>query len=96
MCLNVFALAVTLRVCEVFPFFKIVVDDLLFLRFHHDSHTEFTRFVASASSHSWFSEVHDIECIIDAFSTSFSFEVEPLLMASCVGVNLHVEIISVL
>jgi hypothetical protein len=96
MCLNVFTLAVALRVCEIFPFFKIIIDDLLFLRFYHDSHSILSRFIASASSYSRFSEVHDIEGIVDTFSTSFGFKVEPLLMTSCVCVNLHVEIISVL
>jgi len=46
-------------------------------------------FVASAACDTWFGEVVDIESIFRTWLATFDPEVEPLLVPSGVGINLH-------
>lgn len=96
MCFYVLALAVAFLVGQIFPLFEVVIDDLLLFGLDHDPHAYLPLLVASPSGDSRLGEVHDIEGIVDAFLATFGLKVEPLLMASGIGVYLHVEVVSIL
>ena len=60
-----------------------------------DPHLVFVRFVTPASSYTWLGKVHYFECVFLVFLPSLHSEVEPLLVASCVRVDLHEQIVCV-
>ena len=47
--------------------------------------------VTRSASDAWLGEVHDLEHVLAVFLCVAHSEVEPLLMAACVGVDLHVK-----
>ena len=96
MSFDVLALAVTFLVGQIFPLFEVVINDLLLFGLDHEPHAYLPLLVASPAGDSRLGEVHDIEGIVDALLATFGFKVEPLLVASGIGVYLHVEVVGIL
>ena len=46
-----------------------------------------------ASLYPWLCEVHDVKSILAVFTSIFDTEIEPLLVAFRIGVDLHVHVI---
>ena len=84
-------LTLTVFIGDVVPFLS-----LFFLGLHHDSHHVVALLIASSSSNAGFREVHDIEGVLFAFNSTFGLEIEPLLMASGVCINLHEQVVTIL
>lgn len=64
-------------------------------RLNQNSLVEVLSLIPFATSHSRFSEVHDVECVCCALYTPSCPEIEPLLVASCVCIHLHVEVVHI-
>lgn len=87
-CFNIFALIC--GISYIIPFFKIIKHDLFLFRSNHNSHIMFAHFISSTSSNSWLCKIHYIECIYLSFLTPSRSKIEPLLVSSCICINLHV------
>lgn len=96
--LNVLALVFIIN--NVFPRISIGIITLLslfllLLWFHNNSHLVLIGLVASSSWDSRFGKVHDVKSISLTFDSSRTSKVEPLLVSSCVCVDLHKKIIMI-
>ena len=64
-------------------------------RLNQNSLVEVLSLISFATSHSRFSEVHDVEGVCCALDTPSCPKIEPLLVASSVCVHLHVEVVDI-
>jgi hypothetical protein len=77
------------------PIVEIIQLHRVTLRPDKYSHVVLPVFVASAPGDAGLGEIHDLKGVRLVFDAVFGTEIEPLLVASRVRVDLHEEIVSV-
>jgi hypothetical protein len=83
-CLNVLNLGIL--VGDIFP---------SLLSLDHDPLVQVLALVALSSSYARFGEVHDVESVGLALVATLRPKIEPLLMASSVGIDLHEQVVDI-
>ena len=68
---------------------------LLLFGLYHNSHLMLVSFVPSTSWYTWLGKVHYVEGVRFPFNTTCAPKVKPLLMPSCVCINLHEQVVMV-
>jgi hypothetical protein len=76
----------------------ILISDVLpaILSFDEYSLGKILAFIAFSTSNTRLCKIHDVESVGLPFFATFCSEMKPLLMPSCIGINLHIKIISIL